>query len=86
MTKFGALRIFAQNKRCLTPDQGCVFSTSETYLAFFRAMVQTPVHPEFDLAPAQIGPGKQASLIVAFVPVWSFFPSASWPPPAAGGR
>jgi hypothetical protein len=29
----------------------CVFSTSETCLAFFQATVQSPAHPEFDSAP-----------------------------------
>jgi len=29
----------------------CVLSTSETYLAFFQAIVQSPVHPGFGLAP-----------------------------------
>jgi hypothetical protein len=28
-----------------------VFSTSETYLGFFQATVQSSVHPELDLAP-----------------------------------
>ena len=38
---------------CVTTEHPClcVFSTSETYLAFFRAIVQTPVHPRFGLVP-----------------------------------
>jgi hypothetical protein len=48
----------------------CVFSTSESDLGSSRATVQTPVHPEFDLAPgpdcaceASFAPGGASQLI-----------------------
>ena len=46
----------------------CVLSTSETYLAFFQAIVQSPVHPGFGLAPGSDCTGTGGPGFPVFAP------------------